>query len=413
VGLAAARLASADVEEAQRLTLTSLATFAARGSVAGLHQVRELRGQFRARGHVRAAAALDEWRASRHIAGSPEESVFQPEWSPGGVLHFMSDRRGWWDLYACLPDGGIVSLVHLESADLGTAQWEFGYSTYAFLDNDRIAFLAHQGGRTQLNIWDRHRPEVRAVELPYTSIKPYLAAYTGGVAMIGSAPDRMPAVIVTDIASGESRDLTATVTVTPAGQPPNPEVVDILAQEGGRGYVTLYRPPRRHQRRQRGWLHGVAGRDDHHDVSGGHRTLGHCRPRRMALCRTEIPITSCRGGRSCRQRTIPRSESTDSQWYPTDGNSCRWDSEQITRCLAHRLKIDAGLFVQGIAGWVGGEQRPAAFLGTNAEASRTRPPITRCRLRRATPKLGGRLRGSPVAAGHRVRAPARRARGYG
>lgn len=60
MGLAAARLASGEVEEAQRLTLVSLETFAARGSVAGLHRVRELHGQFRARGHVGAAAAIDE-----------------------------------------------------------------------------------------------------------------------------------------------------------------------------------------------------------------------------------------------------------------------------------------------------------------------------------------------------------------
>jgi tetratricopeptide (TPR) repeat protein len=60
LGLAAARLASGEVEEAQRLTLVSLETFAARGSVAGLHRVRELRGQFRAKGHVSAAAAIDE-----------------------------------------------------------------------------------------------------------------------------------------------------------------------------------------------------------------------------------------------------------------------------------------------------------------------------------------------------------------
>ncbi|MGH3697381.1 MAG: TolB family protein [Pseudonocardiaceae bacterium] len=94
----------------------------------------------------------------RHIAGGPEESVFQPEWSPGGVLHFVSDRRGWWDLYVCPPEGDIVSLVQLESADLGTAQWEFGYSTYAFLDHDRIALLAHLGGATRLNIWDLTAP---------------------------------------------------------------------------------------------------------------------------------------------------------------------------------------------------------------------------------------------------------------
>ena len=33
------------------------------------------------------------------VAGGPDESIFQPEWSPDGVLHFVSDRSGWWNLY--------------------------------------------------------------------------------------------------------------------------------------------------------------------------------------------------------------------------------------------------------------------------------------------------------------------------
>lgn len=28
-----------------------------------------------------------------------EESVMQPRWSPAGVLHFISDRNGWWNIY--------------------------------------------------------------------------------------------------------------------------------------------------------------------------------------------------------------------------------------------------------------------------------------------------------------------------
>lgn len=51
---------------------------------------------------------------ARHVAGGPEESVFQPEWSPVGVLHFVSDRTGCWHLYSCTPGRDIVSLVHLE-----------------------------------------------------------------------------------------------------------------------------------------------------------------------------------------------------------------------------------------------------------------------------------------------------------
>jgi hypothetical protein len=49
----------------------------------------------------------------RSIAGGSQESVFQPEWSPEGILHFVSDRSGWWNLYrgvmtrrSPLPDRG-------------------------------------------------------------------------------------------------------------------------------------------------------------------------------------------------------------------------------------------------------------------------------------------------------------------
>ena len=36
----------------------------------------------------------------RLVAGSAAaESIFQPEWGPDGVLHFVSDRTDWWNLY--------------------------------------------------------------------------------------------------------------------------------------------------------------------------------------------------------------------------------------------------------------------------------------------------------------------------
>uniref|UniRef100_UPI00312B91ED S9 family peptidase n=1 Tax=Microcoleus sp. CAWBG640 TaxID=2841653 RepID=UPI00312B91ED len=33
------------------------------------------------------------------VAGGPEESIFQPEWSPDGLLYFVSDKSNWWNLY--------------------------------------------------------------------------------------------------------------------------------------------------------------------------------------------------------------------------------------------------------------------------------------------------------------------------
>ncbi len=35
----------------------------------------------------------------REIAGSSDESVFQPEWAPDGGIVFATDRSGWWNLH--------------------------------------------------------------------------------------------------------------------------------------------------------------------------------------------------------------------------------------------------------------------------------------------------------------------------
>ena len=70
------------------------------------------------------------------VAGGPEESVFQPRWSPGGDLVFISDRTGWWNLYR--QRGSAVEALHPKEADFGKPQWVFGTSTYAFQSADRL-----------------------------------------------------------------------------------------------------------------------------------------------------------------------------------------------------------------------------------------------------------------------------------
>jgi hypothetical protein len=48
-------------------------------------------------------------RHAEHIAGGANESIFQPEWSPESILHFISDRTGWWNLY-CRRNGDRLYL---------------------------------------------------------------------------------------------------------------------------------------------------------------------------------------------------------------------------------------------------------------------------------------------------------------
>ncbi|HWO02572.1 MAG TPA: S9 family peptidase, partial [Blastocatellia bacterium] len=65
---------------------------------------------------------------AERVAGALRESIFQPEWSPAGVLHFVSDRTGWWNLYRWR-DGRPEALCEMQ-AEFGAPQWVFRMSTY-------------------------------------------------------------------------------------------------------------------------------------------------------------------------------------------------------------------------------------------------------------------------------------------
>src|SRR5215469_3860696 len=73
------------------------------------------------------------------IAGGPEESIVQPEWSPdGATLVFNSDRSGWWNLHAHDVARRVTRQVVARDAEFAQAQWIFGMSSYAFVGRDRL-----------------------------------------------------------------------------------------------------------------------------------------------------------------------------------------------------------------------------------------------------------------------------------
>ncbi|MEV6929656.1 prolyl oligopeptidase family serine peptidase [Dactylosporangium sp. NPDC051485] len=128
---------------------------------------------------------------ARRVAGGPDESAVQPTWSTDGSLYFMSDRSGWWNLYRWRD--GVVEAVAPMAAECATAPWESGYANYVLLRGGRLAMTAQVGPRQQLLIVE---PDggVRAVALPYTSIKPYLVGCGDRVGLIGASSTHVPEV---------------------------------------------------------------------------------------------------------------------------------------------------------------------------------------------------------------------------
>jgi dipeptidyl aminopeptidase/acylaminoacyl peptidase len=130
------------------------------------------------------------------VAGSYDESIFQPEWSPLGTLYFVSDRNGWWNLYRAR-DGAVEAVTH-ESAEFGAPQWVFGMSTYDFDSEDRIICTYERDGlwnlaRVELD-QDASKTRLVPIDTPFTEIRQVKVRQ--GVVVFGAGSPSFPVSIV-------------------------------------------------------------------------------------------------------------------------------------------------------------------------------------------------------------------------
>ena len=140
---------------------------------------------------------------SQLVAGGADESIFQPEWSPDGILHFVSDRSGWWNLYKKAPpvegEGlGLTEPLCEMEAEFGLPQWIFGMSTYAFESANRIICTYTQQGIWHLASLDTTTGKLQQIETPYTEITS-LKAVAGRVAFIAGSPTEFSSIVQLDL----------------------------------------------------------------------------------------------------------------------------------------------------------------------------------------------------------------------
>jgi dipeptidyl aminopeptidase/acylaminoacyl peptidase len=175
--------------------------------------------------------------APERVAGGPRESIWQPEWSPDGVLHFVSDRSGWWNLHR-EPDVAIAP----EDAEYGVAQWLFGGSTYAFAGGALWA-IRGQGGEQRLCRIADGRAE--PLDLPYTAYEyAYLRSDGRRLVFKAASPTSSPVLAALDSETGES-----TVLARSTSDPVDPGYISVpraieFAGDGGGSAHAWYYPPR-------------------------------------------------------------------------------------------------------------------------------------------------------------------------
>jgi dipeptidyl aminopeptidase/acylaminoacyl peptidase len=204
--------------------------------------------------------------AREKVAGGVDESIFQPEWSPDGVLHFVSDRTGWWNLYRRRPTsregfveaGFVIEPLRPMSAEFGKPQWAFRLVTYAFASPTRIVATYSEGGRWKMALIEseerRFEPVALALE-PLQSIR----ADARAVYFIGASPTEPPAVVRMTIGAMETEVLRSssgeriapgwisvpeavTFRVTPASAPTDPQ--ELRRGKPSREVHAFYYPPK-------------------------------------------------------------------------------------------------------------------------------------------------------------------------
>ncbi|MGI8475796.1 MAG: prolyl oligopeptidase family serine peptidase [Thermomicrobiales bacterium] len=174
------------------------------------------------------------------VAGGPDESIFQPEWSPDGVLHFVSDRSGWWNLHRS-HGAASESLAPME-AEFGRPQWVFGQTTYGFASADRIVCTYSQGGRSFLATIDLASNHLETVATPYTDIEG-IQVRGDIVAFFAGSPTQGWAVLQHDLGSGDTVPLKASSneTVDP-GYLSQPRPIEFPTENGLTAFGFFYPP---------------------------------------------------------------------------------------------------------------------------------------------------------------------------
>src|SRR5829696_749847 len=189
------------------------------------------------------------WPTSARTGGSVQPDISlvartspssSPSGTPEGILHFVSDRSGWWNLYR-EHHGQMESLLPI-AAEFADAPWELDYSSYAFIADGHIACRYRQQGRDRLGLLDPESRRLTDLSIPYTSLKPYLRAVGDRLAFIGASPTASSAVVILHVPTGDLDVLAgAEISLDPTWVSV-PQPIEFPTRDGQTAHA-LYYPP--------------------------------------------------------------------------------------------------------------------------------------------------------------------------
>ncbi|QNA87408.1 S9 family peptidase [Massilia sp. Dwa41.01b] len=176
----------------------------------------------------------------RLIAGGLEESICQPEWSPDGLLYFVSDRSGWWNLYRF--EGGVVHPLCSREAEFGGPHWSFGNSMYGFRSEDEIVCTYIEDGVSRLARLSTRDCSLTPIDTPYEEIRELRVSPTA-VAVLAGSPTLPVEIALIDPITGARTVLARSIAELPEpGYLSVPHSIRYPSAKGRSAYAFYYPP---------------------------------------------------------------------------------------------------------------------------------------------------------------------------
>jgi len=174
------------------------------------------------------------------VAGGDGEAIVQPCWSPDGVLHFVSDRTGWWNIYRL--DDNAARPVCPMSAEFAGPAWALGMRWFDFLGPGTILACFTQDGQWHLGRIETATGRLERYDLPYTALSG-LAVEGDRAILRAGAPERPAAIVLFDPGTGQASELrrAGALPVEPAYLA-RPIAVDFATGQGQSAHAFYYPP---------------------------------------------------------------------------------------------------------------------------------------------------------------------------
>ena len=139
------------------------------------------------------------------VAGGAAESVLEPQWAGDGTLYFISDRSGFWNLYA--DRAGGARPIWPRAAEFAAPLWQFGQSNYVLLDDGRAVVCFREQGIARLAVVDLMKGTARQLDLPYVEFSHLIRIDGQHIAAVVGAAKSLGSIVSIEVASGKATTL--------------------------------------------------------------------------------------------------------------------------------------------------------------------------------------------------------------